>query len=190
MEESRHFSSEIGQHFLQTNCRWYNWMNTQELRRSCAGKIDERQKSKTHNFVSAFGTYQWRKMSAPSTSSLGPWIYLWSYSATLTIGFKSSVIAVLFSVTLCLGTVSTGWKRLQLESWQTCSVMRKSFWELWKSRGNWTSWHMLCLLLFQSVQLLNLRYLEKLLRLLDVKDSPTLSLVFRCKLALALHFLS
>ena len=85
-------------------------------------------------------------------------------------------------------TVSTGWKRLQLESWQTCSAMRKSFWESWKSRGNMTSSHMLCLLLFQSVQLQNLRYLEKLLRLLDVKDSPTLSLVFRCKLALALQF--
>ena len=47
---------------------------------------------------------------------------------------------------------------------------------------------MLYILLSQSVQLLNLRYLEKLLRLLDVKDSPTLSLVFRCKLARALQF--
>ena len=107
----------------------------------CRYKSMKRVKNKPHNVVPVFGIYQWRKTSAPSTSSLGPWIYLWSYSATLTTGFKSSVIAVLFSVTLCLGTVSTGWKRLQLESWQTCSVMRKSFWELWRSRGIISGWN-------------------------------------------------
>ena len=68
----------------------------------CRYKSMKRVKNKTPNVVAAFGIYQWRKTSAPSTSSLGPWIYLWSYSATLTTGFKSSAIAVLFSVTLCL----------------------------------------------------------------------------------------
>ena len=38
--------------------------------------------------VPAFGTYQWKKMSALSTLSSGPWIFLWSFLATLTTGLK------------------------------------------------------------------------------------------------------
>ena len=89
---------------LQTQCRWFNWMNTQELKRSCAGKNEKRQKKKPHNFLTAFGTYQWRKMSAPSTSSLGPWIFLWSCLATPITGLnlQYSLIVFLFSTTLCL----------------------------------------------------------------------------------------
>ena len=49
----------------------------------------KRQKtSLTISMVAAFGIYQWKKMSALSTSSLGPWIFLWSYLAILTTGLN------------------------------------------------------------------------------------------------------
>ena len=89
---------------LQTQCRLFNWMNTQELKRSCAGKNKVGKKKKPYNFITAFGTYRWRKMSVRSTSSLGPWIFLWSYLAILITGsnFLYSLIVVLFPATLCL----------------------------------------------------------------------------------------
>ena len=92
---------------LQTSCKcnaggsigWTprNWREVVQV------KI-KKAKNKPHNFLTAFGTYRWRKMSAPSTWSLGPWIFLWSCLATPITGLnlQYSLIVFLFSTTLCL----------------------------------------------------------------------------------------
>ena len=95
-------------------------------------------------------------MSAPSTSSLGPWIFLWSYLAILTTGLKlkSSLIAALFLLLLkCFSRV----KEIAVGIMANMLCHEKVFLGILDKQ----------------------RYLEKLLRVLDVKDSPTLSLVFR-----------